>query len=117
LVLLLPGNKCAAVRKPRHIKDLLEGDSKRLTSLRERLQERSRILDLVIAALPEELAANVASAGIDQGELTVGAASAAWATRLRYMTDTLRERVGGALGVEISSIRIKVYKVGTRSPP
>ena len=116
-MLIVLGNRRAAVRKSRHIKDLLEGGSERLTSLRKRLQERSRILDSVLAALPEELAANVASAGIDHGELTIGAASAAWATRLRYVTDTLRERVGGALGVEISSIRIKVYKVGTRSLP
>jgi hypothetical protein len=103
------------VRKSRDIKELLEGGSERLTSLRGRLQERSRTLDLVIAALPEELAANVASAGIDQGELTVGAVSAAWATRLRYMTDTLRDRVGGALGVEISSIRIKVVQAEPKS--
>lgn len=87
---------------------MFEGGSERLTSLKDRLQERSQVLDQVIAALPEEIAANVATAGIEGGELTIGAMSAAWATRLRYMTDILRQRVGGALGVEISSIRIKV---------
>jgi hypothetical protein len=96
------------VRKSRDIKALFEGGSERLTSLKDRLQERSQVLDQVIAALPEEIAANVATAGIEGGELTIGAMSAAWATRLRYMTDILRQRVGGALGVEISSIRIKV---------
>jgi hypothetical protein len=96
------------MRKSIEIKELLAGGSERLTSLRDRLHERSRVLHEVMAALPEELAATVATAGIDQGELTVGAVSAAWATRLRYMTDRLRQRVGAALGVEISSIRIKV---------
>lgn len=96
------------MRKSRDIKALFEGGSERLTSLKDRLQERSQVLDQVIAALPEEIAANVATAGIEGGELTIGAMSAAWATRLRYMTDILRQRVGGALGVEISSIRIKV---------
>jgi hypothetical protein len=108
LVLILQVKKRAAVRKSRNIKELFEGGSERLTSLRDQVHERSRVLDQVIAALPEELAATVATAGIDQGELTVGAVSAAWATRLRYMTDRLRERVGPALGVEISSIRIRV---------
>jgi hypothetical protein len=79
------------------------------------MQERSRVLDQVIAALPEELAATVATAGIEQGKLTVGAVSAAWATRLRYMTDSLRERVGAALGMEISSVRIKVTAAGKTS--
>jgi hypothetical protein len=96
------------MRKSRDTKALFEGGSERLTSLKDRLQERSQVLDQVIAALPEEIAANVATAGIEGGELTIGAMSAAWATRLRYMTDILRQRVGGALGVEISSIRIKV---------
>ena len=70
--------------------------------------QRSRVLDQVIAALPAELAAAVATAGIDGGKLTIGAVSAAWATRLRYATDILRQRVSSALGVEISSVRIKV---------
>jgi predicted nucleic acid-binding Zn ribbon protein len=102
------------VRKSRDIKELFEGGSERLTSLRVRLNERTRVLDQVIAALPEELAATVATAGIDQGELTVGAVNAAWATRLRYMTDRLRQCVGAALGVEISSVRIKVTTAGRR---
>jgi hypothetical protein len=117
LVLILKVKKRAAMRKSRDIKELFAGGSERLTSLKNRMHERSRVLDQVIAALPEELAASVATAGIDQGELTVGAVSAAWATRLRYMTDTLRLRVGAALGVEISSIRIKVTTAAsTRSP-
>jgi hypothetical protein len=105
---ILRAKNRAAVRKSRDIKALFEGGSDRLTSLKERLQQRSEVLDAVIAALPEELAANVATAGIEEGELTVGAVSAAWATRLRYMTDILRQRVSGALGLKISRIRIRV---------
>lgn len=107
-MLILLAEIRAAVRKSRDIKALFEGGSERLTSLKDRLQERSLVLDQVIAALPDEIAANVATAGIEEGVLTIGAVSAAWATRLRYMTDILRQRVGGALGVEISSVRIKV---------
>lgn len=72
------------------------------------MQERSRVLEQVIAALPEELAPNVATAGLDRGVLIVGAVSAAWASRLRYLTEPLRLRVGGALGVEIERVRIRV---------
>lgn len=82
------------------------------------MRERSLVLDQVIAALPQELAAAVATAGIDRGELTVGAVSATWATRLRYTTDILRQRVSGALGVEILSVRIKVTAAArSESPP
>ncbi len=88
----------------------MEGGSERLTDLRQRLRARARVLDQVIAALPDELAAAVATAGMDQGGLTIGVVSGAWATRLRYLTDTLRQRVGAALGVEISSVRIRVVQ-------
>jgi hypothetical protein len=96
------------LRKSSDIKGLFEGGSERLTSLKHRVRERSRVLDEVLAALPSELAAAVATAGITEGTLVLGAVSAAWATRLRYSTDTLRERVGGALGVDISKVRIRV---------
>jgi predicted nucleic acid-binding Zn ribbon protein len=96
------------LRKSKDIKGLFEGGSNRLTSLKERLRERSRVLEQVIAALPDEVASNVATAGIDHGVLIVGAVNAAWATRLRYLTEMLRLRVGEALGVEIERVRIKV---------
>ena len=96
------------MRKSSDIKGLFEGGSERLTSIKHRLRERSRVLDEVIAALPSELAAAVATAGITEGTLMVGAVSAVWATRLRYSADALRERVGEALGVEISTVRIRV---------
>ena len=52
----------------------------------------------------------VVSAGVDEGLLTIGVAGAAWATRLRYATETLRTRVGSRLGVEILRVRIKVVR-------
>lgn len=107
-MLILKAKMRAAVRKSRDIKGLFDGGSERLTSLKQRVHERSLVVDQVIAALPKELAAAVVTAGIDDGKLTVGAVSATWATRLRYATDILRQRVSGALGVEISSVRIKV---------
>ncbi len=96
------------MRKYSNIKALFEGGSERLTDLKDRLHGRSRVLELVIAALPDELATVVASAGVDRGRLTLGAVNAAWASRLRYLTEPLRQRVGEALGVEISTVRVKV---------
>ncbi len=116
MVLILRPQKCAAVRKSKDIKGLFEGGSDRLTSLKARLLARSRVLDQVIAALPEELAPHVASAGIDKGVLIVGAVNAAWATRLRYLTDMLRLRVGPALGVDIERVRIKVVTAAAAQP-
>jgi len=80
----------------------------RLTALAARRGERIQIRECVCAALPPDLARVVVSAGIEQGLLTVGVARAAWATRLRYAADALREGVGGALGVDIRGVRIKI---------
>jgi hypothetical protein len=52
----------------------------------------------------------VASAGIDAGRLTIGVSGAVWATRLRYATQELRQKVELATGIEITSVRIKVVQ-------
>ncbi len=96
------------MQKFNDINGLFEGGSEHLTSLRERLQARSRVLQHVIAALPEELAAAVAAAGLEGGQLTIGAINASWATRLRYHVDPVKQHVGTALGVEIARVRVRV---------
>jgi hypothetical protein len=62
----------------------------------------------VRAALPDRLAQAVASAGIDQGKLTIGVVGAVWASRLRYLTESVRKRVGGTLGIAILSVKVRV---------
>jgi hypothetical protein len=99
-----------SMKKSSDIKELLEGGSERLTSLRSRSRERSEVLTHVLAALPSNLAQAVVSAGLDAGRLSVGVAGAGWASRLRYVADTMRKRVGEAMGVEIRGVRIKVVQ-------
>jgi Dna[CI] antecedent, DciA len=96
--------------KRSNIKDLVTGGSARLTSLRERSRARSAVLAEVRAALSPPLAGAVASAGIDGDRLTVGVSGAVWASRLRYATLDLRQKVGQAMGVEIQRVRIKVVQ-------
>jgi hypothetical protein len=67
-------------------------------------------VEQVRAALPARLAEAVASAGIEQGRLTIGVVGAVWASRLRYCSVSLRKRVGASMGVEILSVRIRVIK-------
>jgi len=98
----------AAVRKSKNINELMTGGSKRLTALKSQTRARSAVLAHVCSALPPKLGERVASAGIERGQLTIGVLGAAWASRLRYVTETLRKRVGESMGVEIQSVRIKV---------
>ena len=97
---------------PKSIKELLKAGGPRLGALEARARSRSMALDLVRAALPPDLAAVVVTAGIDDGRLTIGASSAAWASRLRYAADSLRAHVGAASGQAIGHVRIKVVPVG-----
>jgi hypothetical protein len=96
------------VEKTRNINRLFEGDGGRLKSLQERGHKRSQALTQVHAALPPKLAATVITAGIEHGRLTVGVSGAAWASRLRYVTEMLRKRLSDAMGIEIRTVRIKV---------
>jgi hypothetical protein len=98
------------MQKSKNIKELLEGGGERLTNLQSRRRARSLVLAHVTAALPANLAKTVVTAGIEEGCLTVGVAGAAWASRLRYVTETLRKRVGASMREEIRSVRIKVVQ-------
>lgn len=101
-----PSLRTPKVKNTKNIKDLLE--SGRLSGLQTRRRERRDVLGHVRAALPPELEGTVITAGIEEGRLTVGVSGGAWASRLRYRSQALRERVAETLGREIHSVRIKV---------
>ena len=96
------------MQNPRSLSDLLSRAGNKLNALKTRSRERTRVVEQVRAALPARLAEAVATAGIEQGRLTVGVVGAVWASRLRYSSDILRKRVGASIGVEILTVRIRV---------
>ena|ERR1700676_523756 len=96
------------VKKLKSINELLSVSGKRLSDLKAKTQARTRAFDHVCAALPSPLAQSIVSAGLEHGQLTIGVAGAAWAARLRYVTEALRARVGSSMRVDIHKVRIKV---------
>lgn len=104
------------LQKPRSIKELLGTAGKRLSTLAAQAADRATTRAHVCHALPPEFAAAVISAGLKDGQLTIGVNGGHWATRLRYLTDTLREHVGAAAGVQIQGVRIRVVPPRRESP-
>jgi Dna[CI] antecedent, DciA len=100
------------MQNPRSVSDLLSRTGNKLTALKIRSEERSRIVEQVRAALPARLALAVASAGIEQGRLTIGVVGGVWASRLRYLTESVRKRVAGSTGIAIVSVRVRVVPPG-----
>jgi hypothetical protein len=96
------------MQKPKSLSELLAGGGKRLSLLKERSAERSLVLEQVRAALPARLAREVASAGIERGQLTIGVVGGAWASRLRYLAESIRGQVGKSLGISIRSVKVRV---------
>ena len=96
------------MQNSKSLSELLERGGKRLSLLKNKAAERSKIVEQVRAALPARLAQSVASAGLDGGRLTVGVVGAVWASRLRYSTDAIRKRVAQSLGKEVLTVRIRV---------
>ena len=96
------------MQNSKSLSELLARGGKRLSLLKERSAERSKIVEQVRAALPARLAQSVASAGLDGDRLTVGVVGAVWASRLRYSTEAIRKRVAKSIGKEIVTVRIRV---------
>jgi len=96
------------MQNSKSLSELLARGGKRLSLLKERSVARSQVLEQVRAALPARLGQAVASAGIEQGRLTIGVVGAVWASRLRYFTENIRKRVAKSAGLEILTVRIRV---------
>jgi hypothetical protein len=96
------------MQNSKSLSELLARGGKRLSLLKERSAQRSKILEQVRAALPAKLAAAVVSAGLEQGRLTIGVVGAVWASRLRYSTEAIRKGVGKEFHPGVLSVRIRV---------
>jgi hypothetical protein len=90
------------------LSELLQIPDKVLGNLSARIRDRAELLAAVRSALPARLAAEVLSAGLEAGRLTVGVSSAAWAARLRYLTHDLRKTLGISMRTTIHSVRLRV---------
>lgn len=96
------------MQNSKSLSELLASGGKRLSLLKAKAAERAKIVEQVRAALPARLAQSVASAGLQQGRLTIGVVGAVWASRLRYSTELIRKRVAKSAGEEVLSVRIRV---------
>ena len=107
------------MNKPKLINEVLVSGGARLAALTARAKARSQVLDEVRAALPPQLKGTVVSAGLENGQLTIGVSGASWAARLRYLTDALRSQVGASLAIDIERVRIKVVppRAAELTPP
>src|ERR1700683_5163158 len=96
------------MQNSKSLSELLARGAKRLSLLKDKAAERSKIVEQVRAALPARLAQSVVSAGLDEGRLTIGVVGAVWASRLRYSSDVIRKRVAKTLGKDVLPVRIRV---------
>jgi hypothetical protein len=91
---------------PKSLSELLIKGGKRLSVLKVQATERSAILEQVRATLPANLAQRVMTAGLADGELSLGVSTAAWATRIRYSADKILGEIGKHSPV--TRIRVRV---------
>jgi hypothetical protein len=96
------------MQNSKSLSELLASGGKRLSVLKSKAAARAKIVEQVRAALPARLAQSVASAGLQQGRLTIGVVGAVWASRLRYSSELIRTRVAKSAGEEVLSVRIRV---------
>ena len=97
-----------AMQNPKRLSELLTRGGNKLTALKVRSVERSLILEHVREALPAQLARTVTSAGITAGRLTIGVKGAVWASRIRYLTESIEDRLAIATGIAILEVRVRV---------
>ena len=84
-----------------------EGD---LGSIIRRARKLADLTNLLSQALPEDFSGALVAANVrENGDLVVIAASSAWASRLRYETDTLLKTARTA-GIEVAAGRVRVSR-------
>ena len=79
-----------------------------LGELISRARRMGELTDILASALPESERSSIVAANVrEDGELVVICASSAWASRLRYETDTLLQAASRA-GISARTCRIRV---------
>jgi hypothetical protein len=79
-----------------------------LGELISRAQQMGELTEILASALPESERNSIVAANVrEDGELVVICASSAWASRLRYETETLLEAAARA-GISAHTCRIRV---------
>src|ERR1700679_4016226 len=96
------------MQNSKSLSELLARGGKRLLLLKDRAAQRSKIVEQVRAALPARLAESVVSAGLEEGRLTIGVVGAVWASRLRYLTESIRKQVGNSMGIAVLTVKVRV---------
>ena len=91
------------------LKKLLNPNSDgELAGMIRRAREMGELTHILCESLPREYAGAIAAANVrDDGSLVVIATSPAWASRLRYETDTLLSAARDA-GRDVDQCRIRV---------
>jgi hypothetical protein len=79
-----------------------------LRRLREGTAEADRTLAVLRQTLPPEIATQVWGAVLKDGTLTILVRSAAWGTRVRYLTPEFADKVAAGLGAAIDKVRVRV---------
>jgi hypothetical protein len=84
---------------------ITDGD---LGDIVRRARDLGELTEVLAGALPADHAGAVVAANVrENGELIVIAASSAWASRLRYETETLLE-AARSTGISVDTCRIRV---------
>jgi hypothetical protein len=96
------------MKKPTAVSHLLEQSEGMLKKLRAGTAEAERSLTALRSVLPTELAREVWSASLRGTTLTAFVQTAAWGTRLRYVSSKLTGPVAAALGAPVEEIKVKV---------
>lgn len=84
---------------------IADGD---LGDIVRRARDLGELTEVLACALPDDQAGAIVAANVrENGELIVIAASSAWASRLRYETETLLD-AARSTGVEVQTCRVRV---------
>jgi hypothetical protein len=93
--------------KPQRLDQVLTAPTGRLGAIASHARRLAELDALVRLCLGDELAAHCRLADLRSGRLVLAADTSAWATRLRYHTPEIREKLAAA-GLTVAECRIVV---------
>ncbi|MES1954627.1 DUF721 domain-containing protein [Salinisphaera hydrothermalis] len=96
---------------PQSIQSLLHIAAPDMADILGRARFLARIRAALLEILPDAAAPHIQVAGYDDFQLRLHVASAAWATRLRYMEKQLTRALAQRMRLQVDGIRIKIRPV------
>ena len=103
--------------RPRHFKPVISFPNRVSAKLFSQIEKHRKILPLIQAAVPDNLADQVLDCAVNDRKLLIFISSANWASQLRFYSQSILNAVNSGTTGSIDKVQMRIVSMESTKPP